>query len=246
MKLLSWIMRRKTAEGAFRGAVESLPDEVRPRQLNLSGTEKLRELAESYELAVFPTGFALTAPGVKSEVPGVIVSTVAPVGNATTRITVPFLPFALQTPKYIEFRPRYAYDLSSLPLRERLSSFSHLVLLKNGNRVIVFMPGFQKVIGLNRMGKFVDHFVGVHGPDRHLLHLGVAQKIVEQMRKSGIDAELHLPAPEHLYFPSTAHEATQRRAKKPLEELQRHFEAGSIQIGEHQVKTINLSRPKNH
>ncbi|MFH1247059.1 MAG: hypothetical protein V1644_01640 [Candidatus Micrarchaeota archaeon] len=127
---------------------------------------------------------------------------------------------------------------------KQVNSFGHILLFNSRGKAVVLIPLLQKVTGRTKNQRIVDKFADSQGRDRHFLLLALGHRVVEEMQKRGIKAELHVPAPEHIIFMKTATEGTKRRALRPFEELARHFKEGRVDIGDIELKTINLSKPK--
>ncbi len=260
-KILNYVARKRT-ELAFKSALKALPQELGVSEL--SPTVKLfnpRLPRSSYSIKQMVRPFSCRyrlAPSTRysrhnkpTKLKGVILAVISEEDKPVqgTRIGLPFYDSVLDntivneigTIEHIFFTPE-AKLIIPLPFRNKINAFSHVVLLMQGNRAIVFVPTLQKITGESKREKrLVDQHVGSYGPDRHLLFLHLAEKIVEHMRKNGINAELHVPNAIHFHRSSDL--AVNNRIRMPFLRLAEYFEPSSIEVEGVKLKTTNLSKP---
>lgn len=232
------------AERAFHHAVEKLTEHIDSKHLPLHvtllspriTTEKI-PLGAEHATFLVSTG----SEGRITSLAGAIISTVSSDLRGVAGSTVLVAPSILgRDTTRIKLAPAYR---TGRRLNGVKTSFAHLVLLFSGNRAVVLVPTLQKALEHSR-GKWVDLYVGSQGPDRHLLLLAAGQKIVDKMRELGVNAELHVPASQHIVTDQPVHSETMHRILAPFQALERHYESGEVTIGGVKLNTVNLSRPK--
>ncbi|MDP3742080.1 MAG: hypothetical protein Q8R15_02075 [Candidatus Micrarchaeota archaeon] len=259
--------RMQKAEKAFQEVVAEIAGQNSVRLSGAASILQRTRMPDKLRVLVYQGGFTSSpivwgASMLELRHKGaVIATTVLPEVRARTdRLTVAFTPSMFTGEKTSEFRqvpgekgklfigPDFRFNFADeLDAQRRLSSFSHVVLLFKKGKPILFVPVFQKVIETSKKTKrSVDRFVGVHGPDRHLFHLSLVEKIAEVMQQRGVKTEVHIPAPRHLLFQHETPEETRNRVKAPFEKLESNFHGDSLELSGMKINTINLSRPKKH
>ncbi len=240
---------RKKAEKAFARAIAALPGNVTVRDLPKS-FRVLQPHFEKPRYRIAKLRFAFSIRGgdvASSRVPGVVLASILPVGKSTgVNSDLPFFTASLaRGNKELFFSPllRTGSSLKRNWFGYRTTSFGHALLVFNGEKPVVFVPVLQKIMGLDEKAyRRVDTFVGTEGAGRHLIHLALAEQIVREMKKRGVEAELHVPAAEH--HGTTGKEEVDSRIRKPFAMLERHFHEDSLEFGNARIRTINLSKPR--
>ncbi len=137
------------------------------------------------------------------------------------------------------------------------TAFGHVVLVKQGPKYVLLISALQKNMEPIPTTKSkrrrreketlfrVDPWQMSHGPTRHYALATAALKIASEMKKQGIEIEVHTPHPDAT--PEFMKE-TRERINRPFSVLDTHFETGNIRVfndpNASEIKTINLSKPK--
>ncbi len=247
---------QQRAEKAFKQAVNALPSSIRisdlPKTFLLLEPHLQRQ---TYPVAAIQFRFLIAPPQLPGpSFSGVVLAThTSGLKSIGADPTQPFRHFYAPTTSEDEsvvFRPHVEKRLRDKIKRRlvahRITSFGHAVLLFKDNRAIVFVTGLQKFLGHSaqeiRHGRVHDRFYASQGSGRHLLHLAIAERIVNEMKKKGVEAELHVPQPEKLG--QTFNASVDRRIRKPFQTLSQYFHRDTITLDNDVLETINLSKPK--
>ncbi len=236
---------KESAEKAFKRAVDSIPRTVRVSTLPKSFRVLKPHLEkDEYHVVKMKCSFSFSHQyfGV-----GVILASVLPFGQSTGVSPKLALHSTFLNPIPTQFFSIAPHTKSSSRFNiwrygRRITSFAHVALAFKGTTPVVFITCLQKVIGTDKNGRRVDKYVGTYGSGRHYLHLALAEKIVQEMRRQGVNAELHVPAAEHF---KGVDEVFIGRIRRPFKTLAHHFEPDELRISARaKFRTINISRPK--
>ncbi len=257
--------RMQKAEKAFQEAVAAIAGQNSTQLTGAASILQRTRMPDKLQVLVYQGGFTSSpivwgTSALELQHKGAVIATAVPpeVRARTDRLTIAFVPSMFTGEKTSEFRqvpgekgklfigPNFRFNFADEPdAQRRLSSFSHVVLLFKKGKPILFVPIFQKVIETGKKTRrSVDRFVGVHGPDRHLFHLSLVEKVANEMRRRSVKTDIHIPAPSHLLFQHETPEETRKRVKAPLEKLENNFHGDSLELSGMKINTINLSRPK--
>lgn len=244
---------KRRAEAVFRRAVNSLPSTVALRDLPKTFRLLQPHLEQdSYPIVKMHFRFGTSYFG-DGNFPGVVLATHLPIGKVSaSSAQYPFLKSYAVVDKY-EGVPLYPLIERGLldKMKRRvwargITSFAHVVLFFKGDKAVVFVPSMQKILGRTAWelacGRKGDKFFGSQGAGRHLLHLALAEKIVQEMKRRGVETELHVPTGEN--FDPAFQKDVNERINKPFRQLARHFERDEVIIRGRRINTLNLSRPK--
>ncbi len=233
--------RKRAVEKAFHEAIEAINSEVRiadlPRTIHLL---KPRLTRERYKVRAFGTGFKHLWHGDVTDNlrggrhAGVILTTLSKRAIIGEEMHA-FERAALRAGnRAVMFDPDETNLDADLP--DNITSFAKLVLHRRGGKAVLFLTTLQKTtVWSSTKRRQVDKREGEDGIDRHLIHIALAEKIAEEMRRKGITVELHVPAPHHI---------VEQKYAGPFETLGRHFKPSTLNFTAYNLRTINLSAPR--
>lgn len=233
--------KKRAVERAFHQAIEAINGEVKvvdlPRTMHLLRPRLTRE---RYKVRAFKTGFKhlwhgdVTGNLRGGRHAGAILTTLSRrviVGEEMHAFERAALRAGNRT---VMFDPDETNLDADLP--DNITSFAKLVLHRRGGKAVLFLTTLQKTTAWSfNKRRQVDKREGEDGIDRHLIHIALAEKVAEEMRKRGVTVELHVPAPQHI---------VEQKYAGPFKTLGNHFKPSTLNFTAYNLRTVNLSAPR--
>jgi len=198
------LKQKQAAEAAFHKAIGTIKGKA--KLADFSPTIDLLEprlTEQKYQVIAFKTGFNHTWHGQvaekmsRGEHAGAVLATLSPKAIVGEDCHA-FERTALHTDaRTVMFDPK-EINLDA-DLRENITSFAKLILHYRGGKPILLLTTLQKVTAWSATKqRQVDKREGKEGVDRHFIHIALAEKVAREMKKRGVEVELHVPAARHI------------------------------------------------